>query len=132
MDNQPTSQHILDAVNLLSRKVDNIETLNQEILETINTAFTEVEQKMATKEDLKTLEARMATKDELRAMETRIDKRFDKVDEKFADLRGDFVGMLRKEDFKLGTLVGKLGTREVLPLTDVSEVLAMEPFSKTV
>jgi len=118
-NSQPTNQQILDAVQGLGQRMTGLEESNQEILEVIQSSFTEVEQKMATKDDLKILESR-------------IDKRFDKVDEKIAETRGDLVSILRKEDSKLGVLAVKLESHKVLLTTDVNEVLNMEPFPRNI
>ena len=67
-----------------------------------------------------------------------IDKRFDKIessmvtkdylDEKLADLRGDLVVLMRKEDAKLKTLVEILRKNKIISDQESTQVLAMEPF----
>lgn len=42
---------------------------NAELLESINRSFSKIEEKMATKEELKNLEVRMATKKDLKTQE---------------------------------------------------------------
>ena len=76
---------------------------------------------------------------------TAIDKRFDKVDKRFnkiesvmvtkdylddklADLRGDLVVLLRKEDFKMKKLVDILKKRDLLNDIEFNEIMSMEPF----
>ena len=108
------------SINILSDRVSDIEKSNQEILENIQTAFTEVEQGMNSR--FEKTDQRFEN----------IDRRFDKLENNFAEMRGDLVAAIRKEDTKISTLTTKLGARNVLPLTDVSEVLAMEPFPKSV
>ena len=54
----------------------------------------------------------------------------DYLDEKMADLRGDLVVLVRKEDTKMLTLVKKLKEKKVLNNTDVEEIMSMEPFPK--
>jgi hypothetical protein len=54
------------------------------------------------------------------------------LDDKLADLRGDLVVMMRKEDNKLKTLVEILQTKKIITKTDVSKVMAMEPFAQLV
>lgn len=53
----------------------------------------------------------------------------DYLDEKMADLRGDLVVMMRKEDTKLLTLVDVLHGKKVLNTKDVKKILALEPFA---
>lgn len=62
----------------------------------------------------------------------RIDKRFDKLDEKIAEINRNLTSMLRKGNDKLVALTNKLSTRKILPATDVTEVLSLEPFPKSV
>jgi len=114
MDNQPT---------------------NQDIIDNLNRSFSELEQKMVTKDEFKSELAKMVTKDELKNEFAKFETKFvtkeffvDKLDEKFADFRGELMTLLRKGDNKLGALVNKLGFQKVLPIADVQDVLAMEPF----
>jgi len=66
------------------------------------------------KKDVGGLKQRMVTKNYL--------------DEKMADLRGDLVVMMRKEDNKMRKLVDILKQRELISKKDVNTILAMEPF----
>lgn len=75
--------------------MENQQPTNQEILEAINTSFSDVESRlnhleshMATKEDLKGF----ATKEDLGKMQHNI---LDGVDRKISDLKGDLVVMMR-------------------------------------
>lgn len=52
----------------------------------------------------------------------------DYLDTKLADLRGDLVVLLRKEDVKLKTLVNILETKKVISKSDVNKLSALEPF----
>ena len=71
----------------------------------------------------------------------KVDQRFDKIeskmvtkdylDEKLADLRGDLVVLIRKEDNKVKKLVEVLKRRKIISEAESKEVLAMEPFSQT-
>lgn len=136
MDKQPTNQQILDLVQKSS--VENKQSFdlirqtlveNKKFFDSIRHTLTEHDDFfVAIQKSFGEIRQEMATKDDLKALETKIDKRFDKVDEKIAETRGDLVSMLRKGNIKLGTLVTKLGMRKVLPLADVQDVLAMEPF----
>lgn len=73
------------------------------------------EQFVAVRQDITTIKATMVTKNYL--------------DEKMADLRGDLVVLMRKEDTKLKKLIEKLRARNVLSDTDVQEIVRMEPFA---
>ena len=50
------------------------------------------------------------------------------LDEKLADLRGDLVVLMRKEDNKVRKLIDILKKRNVISKSDEKEILAMEPF----
>ena len=52
------------------------------------------------------------------------------LDDKLADLRGDLVVLVRKEDRKVIKLVEILRTKNVLVDKDVSEILKLEPFAR--
>lgn len=52
----------------------------------------------------------------------------EKLDEKLADLRGDLVVLMRKEDHKLKKLIDILQIRQVISDEDVKAVLSLEPF----
>jgi predicted nucleic acid-binding Zn-ribbon protein len=54
----------------------------------------------------------------------------DYLDEKIADLRGDLVVMMRKEDTKLKTLVGVLHEKKVIDSGDVKKIYSLEPFAQ--
>jgi predicted transcriptional regulator YheO len=69
-------------------------------------------------ERFKRVEAVMVTKDYL--------------DEKLADLRGDLVVLMRKEDRKVEQIIQKLKEKRIFSDRDAQEILAMEPFPKSV
>jgi len=52
----------------------------------------------------------------------------DYLDEKMADLRGDLVVLIRKEDNKVRKLLDILEKRKVISTKETKEILAMEPF----
>lgn len=117
MDNQPTNQEILEAINDFASHVEG--------------EFSGV------KSEISEIKSFMVTKDKLRVefakLETRmVSKGFflDTLNEKFADFRGELVTLLRKGDNKLGALAGKLLKHKVLPTKAVQEILAMEPFTQ--
>ena len=78
---------------------------------------------------------------------SRVDERFDKLegrvgrieatmvtkdylDEKLADLRGDLVVLMRKEDTKVVKLIEILKRRKIITEIEEKEILSMEPFAK--
>lgn len=86
------------------------ETSKNEILEAINEFSSKVDERFDK------IEATMVTKDYL--------------DEKLADLRGDLVVLVRKEDTKVGKLIEVLKRRKVISEDETKEILSMEPFAK--
>lgn len=84
------------------------EPTNTDILEAINAFSSKVD------EQFSKINALMVTKEYL--------------DEKMADLRGDIVVVIRKEDTKLRTLIEILQEKQVLDEPDVKRILSLEPF----
>ena len=54
------------------------------------------------------------------------------LDDKLADLRGDLVVLMRKEDTKLKTLVEILHERGVIGKAETERIFGMEPFPQLV
>ncbi|NQV11765.1 hypothetical protein HQ524_00225 [Candidatus Uhrbacteria bacterium] len=52
----------------------------------------------------------------------------DHMDEKLADLKGDLVVMMRKEDKKLSALIELLEKKHVIDEQEASEILQLQPF----
>ncbi len=98
------------------------EITNEEILNSVNEFATQTEKRFDGVESriggvesrLDKIESTMVTKDYL--------------DEKLADLRGDLVVLMRKEDTKVKALIEILKERKVLTDEDVKKILSMEPF----
>ncbi len=67
--------------------------------------------------------------DEFLKLQTRVVTK-DYLDEKMADLRGDLVVMMRKEDNKFQKLVEIMQNKKLLDDTEVEKILSMEPFAK--
>lgn len=71
-------------------------------------------------------------------MESRMDSMENKMvtksylDNKLADLRSDLVMLVRKGDAKFCKSVDILRKRKVITKTEAKQVLAMEPFPKTI
>ncbi|MCK5320338.1 hypothetical protein KAJ61_03040 [Candidatus Parcubacteria bacterium] len=105
MQNEPSNKDILEAINAFS-------TYNKDILEAINIFSTEVDKRF------NKIESTMVTKYYLN----------DKLDEKLADLRGDLVVLVRKEDVKMKKLIDILKKRDLLNDTEFNEIMSMEPF----
>ena len=95
---------------------DNAEVLEaiQGLAEHMDERFVDVEKRMDTR--FADVERRMVTKDYL--------------DEKMADLRGDLVVLMRKEDRKVEHVIQKLKEKKIFSDRDAQEILAMEPFPK--
>lgn len=71
--------------------------------------------------------------DELKRVVTQIQATMvtkDYLDEKLADLRGDLVVLMRKEDTKLKALIGLLKRKNVISEGDEKQLLTMEPFAE--
>jgi hypothetical protein len=86
------------------------ETTNNEILEAINEFSTKVDERF------NKIESVIVTKDYL--------------DEKLADLRGDLVVLIRKEDTKVKKLVDILLKRNIITEAESKEIFTMEPFAQ--
>jgi hypothetical protein len=54
------------------------------------------------------------------------------LDEKIADLRGDFVVNIKKEDEKVEKIVDKLENKKIFYPKDVEEIKSINIFAKTV
>lgn len=97
--------------------MSNNEPTNQEILEAINEFATNTDQRFnKVEKDLTYVKATMVTKDYL--------------DGKLADLRGDLVVLMRKEDTKLKTLVDVLCEKKNINDKDKKKIFKMEPFAE--
>jgi hypothetical protein len=75
------------------------------------------------KEDLK----KMASKEDLKKMELDLK---DHIDEKLGELKGDLVGLVRKEDKKLLYLAKSLNKEDSLSNNTMKNISKMEPFPK--
>ena len=93
------------------------ETSKNEILEAINEFSNRVDEKFVkVDERLAKIKSTMVTKDYL--------------DDKLADLRGDLVVLMRKEDTKMIKLVEILKRRAIITEAEEKEILSMEQFAK--
>lgn len=103
MKDETSKNEILEAINEFSTKVD-------ERFDKVDERFDGLEGRVGR------IESGMVTKDYL--------------DEKLADLRGDFVVLTRKEDSKMLKLVEILKRRAIITEAEEKEILSMEPFAK--
>ena len=101
MAKEITNEEILNAVNDFASHVEGQ-------FEQVDKRFDGVESR------LDKIEATMVTKDYL--------------DDKLADLRGDLVVLVRKEDTKVKTLVDTLQEHGVITNAEVRKILSMDPF----
>ncbi|MFH0956149.1 MAG: hypothetical protein V1801_02990 [Candidatus Falkowbacteria bacterium] len=103
MEKEATHNEILDAINNFFSNVDG----------KINSVQSEIKEM---KSDIGWIKSNMVTKDFL--------------DDKLADLRGDLVVLMRKEDTKLLKLLDILKERKLISPEEATAVLSMEPFPK--
>ncbi|OGH88706.1 MAG: hypothetical protein A3J93_01255 [Candidatus Magasanikbacteria bacterium RIFOXYC2_FULL_42_28] len=127
-----------DKINHLINVVGSIKKSNEEVLGTVN-ELAEAVQLFATKVDQRF--------DGVDKRFDGVDKRFDVIekrltrveslmvtkdylDDKLADLRGDLVVMMRKEDTKVKTLAEILHKRKLISDQDLKSLVSMEPFAQ--
>ncbi|MDD5071648.1 MAG: hypothetical protein PHQ42_02845 [Patescibacteria group bacterium] len=103
MEKDESKNEILEAINEFSSKVD-------ERFDKVDERFDNLEGRVGK------IEATMVTEDYL--------------DEKMADLRGDLVVLMRKEDTKVVKLIEILKRRKIITEVEEKEILSMEPFAK--
>jgi len=84
---------------------------------------------VTTNELLDFMQEHMVTKQDLdfglKDMEHRI---LDSMDDKMADMKGDLVILMRKEDRKVTDLINLLSQKEVISNEEAGALLALEPF----
>ena len=110
MEKEESKNEILEAINEFSSKVDERFDKVDERFDKVDERFDKVEG------EISSIKASMVTKDYL--------------DEKMADLRGDLVVLMRKEDTKVGKLIEILKRRKIITEAEEKEILSMEPFAK--
>ena len=97
------------------------EITNEELARMIKEGFDDVNERMATKEDLKAF----ATKEDLGKFRSDM---IDHIAKQSMELRGDIVVLMRGEDRKLVTLVEILVEQNILSKSDALRVTRLEPF----
>ncbi len=90
-----------------------------DLTEIMRTSFGSVEERMATKEDLKELKIDMG--------KMKLDL-IDAMAYKSAELRGDIIVLMRKEDTKVVSLVELLKRKTVITDSEAKAILTMTPF----
>lgn len=119
---EPTGAEILSAVNNFATQTEqNFQAINRRFegidhrFEGIDQKFVSIDQRLdKIDQKINTIQATMVTKDYL--------------DEKLADLRGDLVVLVRKEDNKLKTLLEIMTKKKLLSEQEAEIVLRKEPF----
>ena len=120
-DNKTNTQKILEAITSLKSDVTSLKENEASILETVNF----IKDNAVTHDDLDGLETRLS--DRIDSLTTRmVTKEY--LDDKLADVRGDFGSLVRKEDAKLRAVVGALEQEKLISKDKVSKISAMEPF----
>jgi uncharacterized protein YydD (DUF2326 family) len=117
---EPTNQDILDVLQSFAGSVD--------------ARFDQVDERF------EQIESTMVTKDYVDKRFEQVDKRFAKIestmvtkeylDDKISDLRGDLVGLVRKEDDKVVAVIDALAKKRLLDGVTTKNILAMEPYAK--
>lgn len=117
MNDQPTNQAILEAINDFADSTEQrFQKLEQNLLG-MGQELTGVKSGVASlKTDIIAVKATMVTKDYL--------------DTKLADLRGDLVVLTRKEDTKVKSLINLLKKKKVISVAEEKQLLTMEPFAE--
>ncbi|MBI5654706.1 hypothetical protein HZC53_03585 [Candidatus Uhrbacteria bacterium] len=103
MEKEPTTQDILEAINHFASDVD-------DKFISIDKRFDGIET------DIRQIKATMVTKSYL--------------DDKMADLRGDLVSIVRKEDSKVDTFVKIAADEGAISNKSAQKILAISPFPK--
>lgn len=117
-DQEPTLQDVLDAVNESSTAIENRLQKIEGDISGVKSDVTSLKSDVTSlKSDLTSIKSSMVTKDYL--------------DDKIADLKGDLVLLMRKEDTKLRALVEVSQKRKIITEDDVKQILSMDPFPQT-
>ena len=115
MKKEISNSDILEAIDIFATNVDERFKGIDEKFKGIDERFNGIDERFNGIDGrLDRIESQMVTKDYL--------------DDKLADLRGDLVVLMRKEDTKLKTLVEILLQRKLLSPKDVKRIVSLEPF----
>lgn len=117
MENDTSKNEILEAISEFSSRVD-------ERFDNLEGRFDKLEGRVGKIEgEVGSLEGEV-----VKIGATMVTK--DYLDDKLADLRGDLVVLMRKEDTKVVKLIEILKRRKVITEIEEKEILSMEPFAK--
>ena len=106
-------------------QINNHQTTIDDVLDAVNKFATTNEQRLGRiEDDLDSMKSDINGMK--RTMTTLVTK--DYLDEKIADLRGDLVVLIRKEDKKFSALIDVLKYRQVISNDEATKILSMEPF----
>ncbi|MEK7511602.1 MAG: hypothetical protein AAB575_01155 [Patescibacteria group bacterium] len=108
------ASEVIEVVNFLKDNAASQESVDDlaEQMQELKKDLSETRFSLGAKVD--SLSVRMVTKEHL--------------DDKIADVRGDFGSLVRKEDAKLRAVVGALEQEKLISKDKVSKISAMEPF----
>jgi hypothetical protein len=100
----------------------------EDLAEMMKRQFDEIDEKMATKEDLKQFATKedlkqFATKEDLAALEERLSKQIN-------SLRGDLIVIVRKEDKKLDFVINLLKKKNIFSKEDIRIISRFRVFPK--
>ncbi len=100
----------------LKQEFDDMATIMKASFEHLEGRIDDLEQKMATKEDLGRQKLEL----------------IDAMSEKNAELRGDLIILMRKEDKKVIHLVELLKKKTILSDAEAKSILTLEPFPQLI
>ena len=130
MDHDATIQDVLEAVNAASSATEVRFSELKSDIKTMQSDIKNMQSGMVTMQsDMKTVQSGMATKQDLNKLKLEL---IDAMDDKNADLKGDLIVLMRKEDNKLAELVTVLKERALIDDNDIRRILGMEPFPKLI
>jgi len=117
MEKEPTIKDVLEAVNELSSNIDGRFSRVDERFEKIDDRFEKIDGRFEKIDrEIGWIKSNMVTKDHF--------------DDRLADLKGDLIVMMRKEDAKFVALLELLRRKEMISVPEAEAILSMEPFPK--
>ena len=135
---------LLEGINYMPLDQDDLQKIGQEvgkvIEQNVNPQFDEIRSDMdEMKTDINGMKTDMnGMKTDMNGMKADINGikalmvTKDYLDDKLADLRGDLVILMRKEDTKVTKLIEVLQKKQILNDQEAKDLLGMEPFSRMV
>ena len=129
MNQQPTNQDILTAINTFATDTEHrFQNLESDV-KTLKSDMTIVKSELGSvQSDISSMKSELGSvQSDIGSMKSQMVTK-DYLDEKLSDLRGDLVVLVRKEDRKLNALVGVLKEKSVITAGEAQQVLMLEPF----